>query len=311
MKIESSNDEKSVSFVKAGRFRAGCLLFSESYLMIRKNPQTLLFALISFCVRFALGLFYLLVFLSALHAKGLIPHTLNEFKTMHDPLSFPFHFVFSFVFLFFTVFYQTGIMAAVMARLSGTATDFRKAMNVAVKNLDRIFAWTFVSTVAMAVYAFVLDTTSSAAAFLSLLLALLWISVSLFVVPAIIAEKGTLVDLFESSLNAFGKVWRETIVAYALLGVLAGSVYVVAMTVLVFPGYVIEPRTYLNFLFNSPLTNAILLFIILALVCAHSFFIAMNSSLRAVLFKYSQSGKGIMVPAYRLKKPEKRSKKKD
>ena len=297
MKIEPSSDEKSVSLVKAGRIRAGCLLFSESYLMIRNDPQTILFAFISFCVRISLALFYLLVVLSVLHANGLTPRSMSEFQAMHDPLSFPVRFVFAFVFLFFTLFYQTAIISTVMSRISRTAIDFKKAMNTVIKNLDRIFAWTFISTSAMFGYMFVIDTSCFISTTLSVLLIFLWISVTFFIVPSIVSEKSSLTDLFERSSSAFGKVWREAIVAYALLGVLSVSAYVIAMSVLVFPGYVIEPRAYLNFLFDSPLTNAILLFIVLVLACAHSFFIAINSSLRAVLFKYSQSGKSIMVPA--------------
>ncbi len=252
-------------------------LVKESYSVLRKDKELMLYPLISGAVSLVLIGFLALGVLSA-----------NLFGYMSSIIVYPILFVYYLASYFVIIFFNTGLITCANIRMSGGDPKFRDGIDNAVKHLGKIFTWALVSaTVGM-----ILNALSRRSGLIGRiiigLIGMAWNFLTFFVVPILVLENVSVTDSIKKSGALFKKTWGENVVGqfsmgfvFLLLGLLGLIPLALGIFSLMGASYILIPLLFFGI--------ALFYWVALAIVSS-----SLNGIFVTALYNYASKG---VVPA--------------
>jgi hypothetical protein len=223
---------------KTGKLEASYRLTRQSFALLQKDKEILLFPILSTLATLAVVgvmLFGAYAILTSGSSDAVI-QKLSQGEQGRIAV-YAFVFVQYLIGAFIVTFFQAGLTAIVHGRLQGKDLGFRDGMRIAMDHIGKIFLWSLLSATVGLVLRIVSDRSKFVGKLVAGLLGAAWGVVTLFIVPTLILEPGTVKDAVRRSAETFRKAWGETILVHFSIGLcmmLLGLAGVAAFVLLLF-----------------------------------------------------------------------------
>ncbi len=250
-------------------------LIKESYSVIGKDKEILLFPAIS-----SIALVLVLVtFLVPFFAAGLFKSDILFFAVL-----FAFYFVANSVMYFF----NAALVTCANIRLNGGDPTFMDGINNAFKHIGSILLWALISaTVGVILQAISSSLRRSRNPIVSIvgrlfvsLLGAAWEILTFFVVPVIVLEEGSVFDAIKRSGETMKRTWGENAVGQISMGIIFLLIKLLAIPIVV-----------LGFLMGGPALIGALAIAVLYWAIVSVFEGALNGVFTTALYLYAKNGK--------------------
>ncbi len=212
-----------------GTFERSFKLIGESFAVLRKDKELLLFPIISAVVSLLLVITFLVPLLIGMIFAG----------RFVQPLFWLVLIVLYFLVYFISVFFQGGLIAAANIRLRGGDPKFSDGIRIALKDIHRLFLWALVAATVGILISAIGRKNNMIGRIIEAILSYAWEILTFFVIPVIVLEDKGFVDSTKRSLELFRKAWGETVVGQFSIGAvfgLAGGLGFMALLASLFSG---------------------------------------------------------------------------
>jgi hypothetical protein len=208
---------------KIGKWRGGLLIAKQSFALLKKDKEILLFPILSsVCTIILSVLFFIVIFIffisgngDALAVESAQTTSLQETIFIYGAL-----FVLYIIGAFIVAFFQAGLVTIVHARINGQDFTFRDGMQNAIRNSKKIFLWAVVTATVGIVLRFIADRSEWLGRLIAFFLGAAWGIVTFFIVPVLALEDLSIKDSIKRSAGIFRATWGETLVVNFSVGIL-------------------------------------------------------------------------------------------
>jgi len=188
-------------------FNRSYQLVKESFSVLRKDKEILLFPIISGAVGLILFAFI-----------AISSFSLGFLEDAGNILFLPLLFLYYLASYFVIIFFNTGLVTCANIRMNGGDPKFSDGINNAVKHIGKIFVWALISaTVGM-----ILRRLSERSGWLGRIIlgivGMAWGLLTFFVIPVMIFENISVIDSIRRSGALFRKTWGENVVGQFSMG---------------------------------------------------------------------------------------------
>ncbi|MBN2251285.1 MAG: hypothetical protein JW724_04355 [Candidatus Altiarchaeota archaeon] len=191
-------------------------LVGESFKVLKKDKEIMLFPVISAVVSLALLAFFLVSVFSA-----------GFLGDLGDYMYYPLVFVYYLLSYLIVIFFNTGLVTCAGIRMNGGDPKFRDGIDNALKHFGKIFSWALLA----ATVGIILNALSRRSGLLGRIIisiiGMAWSLLTFFVVPVLIFENYSVTESIKRSGALFRKTWGENFVGqfsigmvFVLLGIL-------------------------------------------------------------------------------------------
>ncbi len=195
------------------RISCGFQLFKETFGILKKDREMLLFPIIS-------GIVILLVvatFLLPLVFSGMLAETGSGGSILFYVLLFLFYVVSYFI----VIYFNTALVSCALIRLDGRDPTFMDGIHVASSRIGKILSWTLIAaTVGLILRLIRGDGDNLLVSLASALLGAAWSLATFFVIPVIIMDDEGGFAAIQRSWKLFKSTWGETVVGSFSLGLI-------------------------------------------------------------------------------------------
>jgi hypothetical protein len=196
------------------RIGRGFQLFKETFGILQKDREMLLFPLLSGVVT----LVVVATFLVPLFFAGMLS---GGGASAGSPLWYVFLFLFYFVSYFIVIFFNTALVGAALIRLDGHDPTFMDGIRVASSRIGKILSWTLIAaTVGLILRLIRGDGDNLLVSLASALLGAAWSLATFFVIPVIVVDDCGGFAAIQRSWKLFRSTWGETVVGSFSLGLI-------------------------------------------------------------------------------------------
>lgn len=194
------------------RFSRGFQLFKETFGILKKDRDLLLFPVIS-------GVVTLLV-VATFFPPLLFSGVLSGMDTSAgSPLVYVLLFAFYSVSYFIVMYFNTALVSCALMRLDGRDSTFMDGIHAASARIGKILSWTLVAaTVGLILRLIRGDGNNILVSLASALLGAAWSLATFFVIPVIVVDDLGGFAAIERSWNLFKSTWGETVIGSVSLG---------------------------------------------------------------------------------------------
>lgn len=247
---------------KIGKWRGGFLIVQQSFGLLKKDKEILLFPILSLvcslilCVLFVIVIFFFLLSGNGdvLAAEGTLTMKPGETVAIYGVLFFIY-----IIGAFIAAFFQAGLVTIVSARINGNDFTFRDGMRNAIHNSRKILLWAVVTSTVGIVLQFISDRSKLIGKIIAFFLGAAWGIVTYFIVPVLALEDLSMKDSIKRSAEIFRATWGETLVSNFSTGLLfflllMGGAGVYVLSLLTGSWVVMAIMTVLFFLFLITIT---------------------------------------------------------
>ena len=252
------------------RFERSFRLIAESFGILKKDKELLLFPVVSAIISMLVIVAFVVPFflgLAAGYSGQYFWFTL---------------FVLYFILYFISVFFTAGIIGAANIRLRGGDPKFSDGIKIASKNIHRLFLWTLIAgTVGILIRVVKGRRGNIIGSIVSFFLKAAWELLTFFVIPIIILEKKGVVGSAKRSLELFKKTWGETVIGQFSIG----SIFAVAALL----GFI--PLLLAFFSGSMTLTIIVLIVLVFYWVSLMILSSTLNGIYKAALYNYAAGNK--------------------
>jgi hypothetical protein len=203
-------------------------LVKESYSVLKKDKELMLFPIISGVA----GIILLISFLIMMFSTGL-------FGSLGNLISYPLIFLYYLLSYFIIIFFNTGLIACANIRLNGGDPKFKDGIDIALKNIGKIFAWALISATIGMVLRWLSEKSGLIGRIIIGLIGMAWSLLTFFVLPVMILEKASVTDSIKKSGALFKKTWGENAVGQFSMGLaffLFGLLGIIPLVIAVLSG---------------------------------------------------------------------------
>tara|TARA_Y100000310_G_C20657382_1_gene802704 strand:+ start:42 stop:863 length:822 start_codon:yes stop_codon:yes gene_type:complete len=249
-----------------GSFSKSWILVKESYNVLKKDKELLLFPIMS-------GIFTI-----ALLASFIVPIFFTG--------TFPFNsylglFIFYVLSYFIVIFFNSGLVICANIRLSGGDPTVKDGLKGAAKHIANILTWALIAATVGLILRILSDKAKDNifAQIVISLLGMAWSLLTFFVLPIMILENITPIDAIKKSASLFKRTWGETVAGNFTIG----GIFFIAYLILLALGFG-------SFFFLGLASLPFIGFLIIVFV----FLIILSSTLNGIfitaLYKYATTG---------------------
>lgn len=182
-------------------------LVKESFSVLKKDKELMLFPVISGVA----GIILLVSFLVMLFSASV----LGEAGSL---ISYPATFLYYVLSYFTILFFNTGLIACANIRLNGGDPKFRDGIDIALKNVGKIFVWALISATIGVILRWLSEKSGFIGRIVIGLIGMAWSLLTFFVLPVMIFEKVSVMDSVKKSGALFKKTWGENVVGQFSMG---------------------------------------------------------------------------------------------
>jgi hypothetical protein len=184
-------------------------LVKESFNVLKKDKEIMLFPIISGVVGIALLGFLLVSMLST-----------SLLGDAGNVVFYPILFVYYLASYFTVIFFNTGLITCANIRMNGGDPKFSDGMNNAMKNVGKIFVWALISATVGIILRRLSERSGLLGRIIIGLIGMAWSLLTFFVVPVMIFENVSVTDSIKKSGALFKKTWGENVIGQFSMGFL-------------------------------------------------------------------------------------------
>lgn len=212
-------------------------LVKESFNVLKKDKEIMLFPILSGIVCLAVTLSFIL------------PLFILDFIDFGGGiLQYILLFFYYLVSYFVIVFFNVGLITCADIRLKGGDPTVRDGINNAIKNIRKIFLWALISATVGIVLRILSERSGMIGRIIISIIGMAWNLLTFFVIPVMIIDNREVIPSIKKSGEIFKKTWGETVVGqfsislvflplfligilFPLLGVLSGVGVILIMSI--------------------------------------------------------------------------------
>ena len=189
-----------------GRISNSWQLVKESWRILKKDKELLLFPVISAIISLAiLAVVFIPAFFLFLAGSSIAPRIAIVVTT--------------YLIYFTSVFFNAGVVYAANMCLHGKDPKFSDGIKGAMKNLHKLFMWSLIAaTIGLLLRA--LSKRRGLESLISGIIGFAWELITFFIIPVILFEKKGTIESIKRSGELFKKTWGETIVGEFSIGLI-------------------------------------------------------------------------------------------
>jgi hypothetical protein len=201
---------------KIGKFKASLIIAKESWNLMVKDKEVMLFPIISSLVSFVvIGIICSIFFLVSLNGNWSEIENTQRTSSGTDIL---YALIVYFITFFITIFFQTGIITIVHARLNGQDLNFSDGMRNAVRKSGKIMKWALVAATVGVILRLIAERSKILGRIVIALLGAVWSILTFFIAPVLILEDLSIKDSLKKSALVIKQVWGETVIVNVGVG---------------------------------------------------------------------------------------------
>ncbi|WFN33754.1 DUF6159 family protein [Methanogenium sp. S4BF] len=194
------------------RFSRGFQLFKETFGILKKDRELLLFPVLSGVV----ALVVVATFVLPLFFSGVLS---GVGTSGSSPLAYVLLFAFYLVSYFIVIYFNTALVSCALIRLDGRDPTFMDGIHAASGRIGKILSWTLIAaTVGLILRLIRGDGDNLLASLASALLGAAWSLATFFVIPVIVVDDLGGFAAIERSWKLFKSTWGETVIGSVSLG---------------------------------------------------------------------------------------------
>jgi hypothetical protein len=182
-------------------------LVKESYSVLKKDKELMLFPIISGVA----GIILLISFFFMMFSTSL-------FGDAGALIAYPITFFYYLLSYFIIIFFNTGLIACANIRLNGGDPKFKDGIDLAMKNIGKIFAWALISATIGMILRWLSEKSGFLGRIIIGLIGMAWSLLTFFVVPVMVLENVSVTDSIKKSGALFKKTWGENAVGQFSMG---------------------------------------------------------------------------------------------
>ena len=249
-----------------GRLTASIQLIKESWNILKKDKELLLYPLVSAVISIIL-LFAIFV-----------PVVFAGFSSFNFWIAFV---VFYFIAVIIGTFFTAGLMASANIRFNGKDPKFSDGLKIAAKNFPKLLGWAILNATVGLILRTVAEGDNIIAKIVSYILAFAWTMLTLFTIPVILFEKKGVFSSIKRSGEIFKNTWGESVVGQFSIGALFGLGFLLGLG-LIFLAYL----SGIFILFATVFVVVFVFWVVLYLVTS-----ALNGIYLTALYNYATKKK--------------------
>ncbi len=197
-----------------GRLNASIQLIKESWNILKKDKELLLYPLVSAVISMIL-LFAIFV-----------PVVFAGFSTFNFWIAF---IVFYFLAVIVGTFFTAGLMASANMRLNGKDPKFSDGLKIAAKNFPTLLGWAILNATVGIILRIIAEGDNIISKVIAYILSFAWSMLTLFTIPVILFEKKGVFSSIKRSGEIFKHTWGESVVGTVSIGLLFGLGFLVGL----------------------------------------------------------------------------------
>ncbi|MES2668762.1 MAG: DUF6159 family protein [Patescibacteria group bacterium] len=287
---------------RIGKLRGSFLLVSESFALLRKDKEIMLFPVLTFFTSLLLLILAGAVLFSVLAGMDFSEGVAEEeYGVMGEILLYAGMFVLYLVGAFISAFFQAGIVTIVHARLNGRDLGFKDGIRNASAHAGKIFVWSLFAATVGVILEFIASKFKWLGFIVANLLGTAWNIITLFIVPVLVLEEGSVKDAIRRSGSIFKQRWGETLIMSFSTGLFFLGVF--------FAGLLVYLSTW--FLGNETVIIASTVLFVFFVIGVSVLSSTLNIVYKVVLYEYAASGiipdsftPELVTGAVKVKKPK-------
>jgi hypothetical protein len=205
-----------------GSFSRSLDLLSETWRVLAKDRELLLFPVMSGAVT----LIIILSFLLPVIFFGLT----NQIGRIHPIFIFAAIYLFYYISYAVVIFFNTGLVTCAAIRLSGGDPTIRDGLSNAFRHLGSILAWAAVAATVGLILGTISQRSGLLGRILIAIIGFVWSLATFLVIPVMIFEDRGVIESIHESFSLLKRTWGENIIANFTLGIL----YIPAILMMIF-----------------------------------------------------------------------------
>jgi len=266
---------------RIGKLRGSFMLASESFALLRKDKEIMIFPLLTFLTTLAFfaaaGAILFFALLNSNFSEAVVE---EEFNLVGEIIMYACIFVMYLVSAFIAAFFQAGIVTIVHARINGQDLGFGDGIKNASRHAGKIFVWSLFAATVGVILEFIAKNFKWLGFIVANLLGTAWNIITLFIVPVMVLEEGTVMNAIRRSGTIFKERWGETLIMSFSTGFFFFGVIVV--------GFLIYIATW--FAGNTAVIVTSSVLFVLFLIGVSIISSTLNTIYKVVLYEYAAKG---------------------
>lgn len=195
-------------------------LVQESFRVLKKDKEIILFPILSGIVTFLLFISFIIpIFLTSGFEGG-------------NYLSYVLVFLYYLLSYFIVIFFNTGLITCANIRLNGGDPKFMDGINNALRHINKILVWALISATVGLILGAISRRSGVLGRIVVGLIGMVWSLLTFFVIPVMIFENIFVIESIKKSGALLRKTWGENVVGQFSIGLIFG---ILGLIGLVFP----------------------------------------------------------------------------
>ena len=193
-----------------GTFSRSFQLVKESFAVLKKDKEIMLFPIISSIVTILLFISFILPVYFFTYIK--IGEITNNY------LYYILFFIYYLLSYFIVIFFNTGLITCAHIKLNGGNPTFSDGFRNATKHIGKIFIWALISATVGLVLRTIADRSKVLGRIIIAVIGIVWSLLTFFVVPVMIFEDISVIQSIKKSGHLFEKTWGENVIGQFSMG---------------------------------------------------------------------------------------------
>jgi hypothetical protein len=263
---------------KIGRFKASLIITKESWSLLKKDKEMMMFPILSLIVSViiiaiagAVGFFMML--------NGNLKN-IENLKEGNYGIQLLIAFIFYFVTVFVTIFFETGIITIVKGRLNNQDLTFSDGLKNSFRKSGKIAMWALVAATVGIILKAISERSGLLGKIVIWILGAAWSILTFFIAPILIVEELSIKDSLQKSAAIIKKVWGETVIVNVGVSLFFSLLILIGLIVFIAALFTMNVKIII-----AAGILWVLWVIILAIISS-----TLNVIFRVVLYEYANSG---------------------
>ncbi len=259
------------------KFTRSYQLVKESFEVLKKDKEIMLFPVISVIVTILLLLSFI------------IPIFFLTFKNAPEGAGFytagNFYYIILFIYYilsyFIVMFFNTGLITCAHIRLNGRDPTFSDGFKNAKKHIGKIFVWALISATIGIILRIIADRSETIGKIVVAIIGTAWSLITFFVIPVMIFENISVLESIKKSGHLFKKTWGENVIGQFSMGFvffILGIIGIIPLLISFFTGSPV--------IIISLITLTVIYWVLLGIVSA-----SLDGIFVTALYNYANTGK--------------------
>jgi len=211
-----SREEAALRIKKLGKFKASWRLFVQSFNLLMKDKEIVLFPILSTITLMIAAA----IFCAGTVFSGLVVIGEEEAQVTNPAVFYGVVFAYYVIAYFLLTYFRVGLTSVVYERINGGDIGFGEGMSRASKIGGKIFVWSLLAGTVGIILRIISDRSKWLGKLVASLLGAAWGIVTMFIAPTLLLDNVSVWQSVKNSAVVFKKTWGETLILNISFGLI-------------------------------------------------------------------------------------------